>query len=504
MHLAQLKVGAPAVHQGARRRVHPGHGAPAARRGGPRLARRPACASACRRARDLRVGAFARGEIVLARRDAVAVPTSALVFGQDGVSVHVVRDDKVEVRPVKTGIVAGGYAEIASGLAEGEPVVARAAGFLRQGDAVRVDPARRGRRRRRPRPPRRRSPVMALNVSAWSIRKPIPSIVALLGADDPRAWSASVTLPITRFPNIDIPIVSVLGHPVGRGAVRAGDAGDQEGRERRRRRERRQAHHLDRHRRHFDRPRSSSASDGEQRPRAQRREGRRSPRIRTDLPRTIDEPIISASTSPACRSSPMRPRRRRSRSSSCPGSSTTSSRASCRAVKGVGKVERIGGVDREIRVVARSRPAAGARRHRGGRQRAAARHQCRSRRRPRRGRRPRAVDPHAGGRAHACEDLAAHRRSRCPAAARSGSTISATVTDGAAEPRTFARLNGEPVVAFAVSRAKGASDVDRRRAGRQAASTSSQAAHPGGEARPRSTPTSTYDARQLSLRPWRR
>ena len=35
----------------------------------------------------------------------------------------------------------------------------------------------------------------------------------------------------------------------------------------------------------------------------------------------------------------------------------------------------------------------------------------------------------------------------------------ATVTDGAAEPRTFARFNGEPVVAFAISRATGASDA---------------------------------------------
>ena len=49
---------------------------------------------------------------------------------------------------------------------------------------------------------------MRLNVSAWAIRKPIPSIVlflvlGLLGLVSFRS------LPITRFPNIDIPIVSV-------------------------------------------------------------------------------------------------------------------------------------------------------------------------------------------------------------------------------------------------------------------------------------------------------
>ncbi|MBL7406096.1 efflux RND transporter permease subunit, partial [Escherichia coli] len=36
----------------------------------------------------------------------------------------------------------------------------------------------------------------------------------------------------------------------------------------------------------------------------------------------------------------------------------------------------------------------------------------------------------------------------------------ARVEDGIEEPRTFARFNGEPVVAFAVSRGAGASDAE--------------------------------------------
>ncbi|WP_238244706.1 efflux RND transporter permease subunit, partial [Methylobacterium iners] len=49
---------------------------------------------------------------------------------------------------------------------------------------------------------------MRLNISAWAIRKPIPSLVLflvlmVLGLVSFRS------LPITRFPNIDIPIVSV-------------------------------------------------------------------------------------------------------------------------------------------------------------------------------------------------------------------------------------------------------------------------------------------------------
>jgi multidrug efflux pump subunit AcrB len=50
---------------------------------------------------------------------------------------------------------------------------------------------------------------MALNISAWSIRRPLPSIVMsiillVLG------WASFVRLPITRLPNADIPVISVV------------------------------------------------------------------------------------------------------------------------------------------------------------------------------------------------------------------------------------------------------------------------------------------------------
>ena len=49
---------------------------------------------------------------------------------------------------------------------------------------------------------------MALNISAYSIRQPIPSIVlftvlCFLG------WMSYRNLPITRFPNIDVPLIQV-------------------------------------------------------------------------------------------------------------------------------------------------------------------------------------------------------------------------------------------------------------------------------------------------------
>ena len=50
---------------------------------------------------------------------------------------------------------------------------------------------------------------MALNVSAWSIRQPLPSIVLsiiLLAL----GWMSFMRLPVTRLPNADIPVVSVV------------------------------------------------------------------------------------------------------------------------------------------------------------------------------------------------------------------------------------------------------------------------------------------------------
>ena len=49
---------------------------------------------------------------------------------------------------------------------------------------------------------------MRLNMSAWAIRKPIPSVVLFIVLMNLGAFSFK-GLPITRFPNIDIPIVAI-------------------------------------------------------------------------------------------------------------------------------------------------------------------------------------------------------------------------------------------------------------------------------------------------------
>jgi RND family efflux transporter MFP subunit len=85
----------------------------------------------------LRIGSFARGRIVTANGGGLAVPSAAVLYGPDGPTVQVVRESKVEVRKVGTGLAAAALVEVREGLAEGELVVARAGTFLRAGDLVR-------------------------------------------------------------------------------------------------------------------------------------------------------------------------------------------------------------------------------------------------------------------------------------------------------------------------------------------------------------------------------
>ncbi len=90
----------------------------------------------------LHIGAFARGTVELARHRGLAVPLSALQYGEGGdTTLLVVADGRVAERKVHTGLTADGFVEVVDGLADGETVVARAGSFLRDGDAVRVAPA---------------------------------------------------------------------------------------------------------------------------------------------------------------------------------------------------------------------------------------------------------------------------------------------------------------------------------------------------------------------------
>ena len=85
----------------------------------------------------LRVGAFARGTIEVAKSRGLAVPASAVLYEPDGALVQVVRNNRVETQRIVPGLAAGSLVEVRKGLSEDDVVVARSGTFLRDGDAVR-------------------------------------------------------------------------------------------------------------------------------------------------------------------------------------------------------------------------------------------------------------------------------------------------------------------------------------------------------------------------------
>ncbi|MGY2051132.1 efflux RND transporter permease subunit [Methylobacterium sp. JK268] len=295
---------------------------------------------------------------------------------------------------------------------------------------------------------------MRLNVSAWAIRKPIPSIVlflvlGLLGLVSFRG------LPITRFPNIDVPIVSVSINQPGAAPSElqtqvtkwvedavAGVKG---------------VKHI-----------TSAITEGNSATTVEFRLEVNTDRavndvkdaiakIRTNLPRTIEEPIINrveiaglpimvyGASAPA-----MTPE-------DLSWFVDDVVARQIQGLRGVGGVERLGGVAREVRVTLKPDRLLSL-----GITAADVNRQLRL-----------TSADMAGGRA----ELGGQEQSiRTLAASASLDTLAATsivlpggrkvrlddlatLSDGAEEPRSFARLNGEPVVAFAISRANGASDA---------------------------------------------
>ncbi|KQP24660.1 ABC transporter permease [Methylobacterium sp. Leaf102] len=296
---------------------------------------------------------------------------------------------------------------------------------------------------------------MRLNISAWAIRKPIPSIVlflvlVVLGLVSFRA------LPITRFPNIDIPIVAVTVTQAGSAPSElqtqvtkvvedavAGVKGVK--------------HTI------------SAITEGISTTTIEFRLETNTDRavndvkdaiskVRVNLPRTIDEPIINrveiaglpimiyGAAAPA-----MTPE-------DLSWLIDDVIARQIQGVKGVGGVERLGGVAREIRVTLKpdrllalgitaadvnrqlrltSADMAGGRGELGGQEQS--------------------IRTLAGA---ASLDTLAQTSIIVPGNRKVRLDELATLVDGAEEPRTFARFNGEPVVAFAISRATGASDAE--------------------------------------------
>ena len=295
---------------------------------------------------------------------------------------------------------------------------------------------------------------MNWNVSSWSIRNPIPGIVlfavlALLGT------LSFLKLPVTRFPNIDVPVITVTVTQSGAAPAElesqvtkivedavANLTGVK--------------HVL------------STLTDGtsttaiefrlEVNPEQAKDDVRDAiDKIRTELPRSIDEPIIQkidvegqsivtyAAIAPAM---------------TLEGLSWHVDDVIKRALlglKGVGRVERTGGVDREIRILLDPDRllSLGITASEVNRQVRATNVDLGSGR------------GEVGGQEQAIRILAGARRVEDLAATKivlpGGRELRLAdlgrVIDDATEPRSFARLDGQPVVSFAVFRSKGASEL---------------------------------------------
>ncbi|MCB1389305.1 MAG: efflux RND transporter periplasmic adaptor subunit [Rhodobacteraceae bacterium] len=86
----------------------------------------------------LRPGLYVGGRIVVADREGLAVPVSAVLRDTAGAFVLLLGPgDALERRTVQTGLAWDGWQEITEGLAEGDEVVARAGAFFGAGDLVR-------------------------------------------------------------------------------------------------------------------------------------------------------------------------------------------------------------------------------------------------------------------------------------------------------------------------------------------------------------------------------
>ena len=297
---------------------------------------------------------------------------------------------------------------------------------------------------------------MAINVSAWSIRKPVPSIVLfavlmLLGI------FSFQTLPVTRFPNIDVPVVAIT-------ITQAGAAPSELETQVTRKVEDAVAglngvKHV-----------TSTVTDGQSQTtiefrleidpiRALNDTKDAVTKIRMELPRDIDEPLVQTID--------VEGQAIQTFAATAPGMTLEQLswfvddvvKRKLQGLPGVGRVERVGGVEREVQVSidpdrlmalgvtageisARLRATnvdlAGGRAEVGGQEQS--------------------VRTLAGART--VEDLG-KTMINLPDGRSVRLSELGTVSDAFQEPRSFARLGGTtPVVSFSVYRSKGASDVD--------------------------------------------
>jgi len=84
----------------------------------------------------VRAGMFMDAEILVAERETIAVPVTAVGATAEGTTVMTVTDGVVKRTLVKTGIRDGGWVEIVEGIKAGDLVVTKAGAFVRDGDRI--------------------------------------------------------------------------------------------------------------------------------------------------------------------------------------------------------------------------------------------------------------------------------------------------------------------------------------------------------------------------------
>lgn len=89
----------------------------------------------------VRSGMFADAQILVAERETLAVPSSAIGSSADGATAMKVVDGRVSRVIVETGIRDGAMIEILSGLVAGDLIVTKAGAFVRDGDMINPVPA---------------------------------------------------------------------------------------------------------------------------------------------------------------------------------------------------------------------------------------------------------------------------------------------------------------------------------------------------------------------------
>jgi HlyD family secretion protein len=85
----------------------------------------------------LRVGTFAAALVEIGTICAPTISLSAVLYGPQGPIVQVVRNNRIETRPIPVGLISGDKVQVREGLNEGDLVVVRAGSFLREDDEVR-------------------------------------------------------------------------------------------------------------------------------------------------------------------------------------------------------------------------------------------------------------------------------------------------------------------------------------------------------------------------------